>query len=125
MISEMAQCGPCMLVPAGLGAVGGLLMGLGAVKKKPGTCKTSLILAGAFCIFFGFLSGAYPDIERCRCVFPLGVCMFWALVVGGLLVMLAAFLYSKRQAVCALGLSLRARMAGLLNCFIGRWLRRK
>jgi hypothetical protein len=120
MIAHMTQCGPYMLWPEGLGAVGGLLMGLGAVKEKSGACKTGFTLVGAFCIFVGFMGLAYRGIERCHD--PRAVCLFWSFAIAAPILMLVAFFFLKRQVLCALGLSLRTRIAGLLN-LIERWLR--
>ena len=122
MISHAAQCGPCILVTLGLGAIGGLLMGLGSLKEKSGTCKTGLILAGAIFIFVGFMSEAYRGIERCYSDDTRAVYMFWSFAIAAPILMLLAFLYSKRQVVCALASRV---IAGSQNFFARRWLRRK
>jgi hypothetical protein len=109
MISEMAQCGHLVLVAPGLGAVGGLLMGLGAVKEKQGARKKALILAGAFCIFAGFMGLAYPVYERCCW---LG--WFWVFAIAVPILMLVALLCLYREMVCA---SARHAITALRNFF--------
>ena len=79
IISSAAECGPWMLVPAGLGAFGALLMGWGSVRGESWNVKTGAILAGAFCIFTGFALSAYTDIERCYGTW--GVASFWLGIV--------------------------------------------
>jgi hypothetical protein len=93
MISSAAGCGPWMLVPAGLGALGGLLMGWASVRGEPWNVKTRAILAGAFCIFFGFALGAYTDIKSCYGTW--GVASFWL----GIVVLPLLVVFSSRTRV--------------------------
>ncbi len=95
MISDVAQCGPWMLVPAGLGAVGGLLMGWASVRGRPWNVEACVFLTGASCIFLGFMFFAYASIERCYGL-P-GIVLFWLVVIAGLILMLATFFFWKKK----------------------------